>query len=130
LEAIRLAAEHGRIPTDYAGDRMWSAPEIDRSAIHSELIRQPLEVVVGELRVVFDQWFFSTFDPAARVTVVDADGRVLADGLVAGPDAILVQEEGFGCVIVDPEGGEVVRFTHAQLHEAADAAARAAGVID
>jgi hypothetical protein len=130
LEAIRLAGEFGRIPTDYAGDGMWSAPEIDRSAILSELIRQPLEVVVGELRVVFDQWFFSTFDLAARVMVVDADERVLADGLVAGPDAILVQEEGFGWVIVGSDGGEVVRFTHAQLHEAADAAARAAGVID
>jgi hypothetical protein len=129
-EALRLAAVYGRIPTDLAGDRIWSEPPIDRSAIQLELIRQPLEVVVGELRVVFDQWFFSTFDPAAQVMVIDADWLVLADGLVSGPDAILVQEEGFGWVIVGSDGGEVVRFTHAQLNEAADAAARAAGVID
>ena len=120
-----LAAEFGPIPLEVA---FYDAEDAGRRLeILVEIQHQPLTVVTGDIEVIFDQWFFSTFSPEARVTVV-GPGGVLTEGPVTGPDAVMREIPDVGFAFYDQNGNEVARISHDQLGAAADEAACAGGV--
>jgi hypothetical protein len=121
-----LIHEHGPIPLDLVFEDP-AADNARRTEILLSIQRQPLTVAVGEVQIIFDQWFFSTFDPEARVTVLGPDG-VLTEGLVSGPDAVMREIPDIGMAFYAEDGTEVARITYTELTDATNDAACDAGV--
>ncbi len=97
------------------------------SITFEELTRRPLVVRQGDIQIVFDQWFFSTFDPEARVRVEGPAG-VLTEGLVAGEGAVMREDPPGLMHFFDSEGNEVAQLTSEELFRAAEEARLAAGL--
>ncbi len=79
---------------------------------------QPFTIDQGGVRIVFDQWWWATLDPAARVQVV-RDGQVVAEGPLSGEGAVSTRDERTGdYVFYAPDGTPVASLSTEQLNAA------------
>ncbi len=77
---------------------------------------QPFVIDQGGVRIVFDQWFWATLDPAARVQVV-RDGAVVTEGPLSGEGAVSIRDEQTGdYVFLAPDGTPVASLSADELN--------------
>ncbi len=96
------------------------------TTVDTSLYYTPLVIEKGDVTVTFDRWFFILQDRDTRVEVRNSAGTVLAEGTVAGPEAIMRETADHSFEFVDPSGKVVAVITQQELNEAADAARAAA----
>ena len=110
-----LLAELGRIPLPFEEE---PEPQPDLFTIY----RSPLVIEQAETTITFDKWFFTLLDGTAVVTVVAADGSLLAQGHVEGQDAIMRELPDASFEFIDTNGQVVATITQDELSQAALAA--------
>ncbi len=79
---------------------------------------QPFVIDQGRVRIVFDQWWWATLDPDARVQIV-RDGAVVAEGPLSGDGAVSTLDDQTGdYVFYGPDGTPVASLTTDELNAA------------